>query len=178
MGLPWIRLDTGWPTNPKTLALIGEGTKGRSAAFVYIAALCYSGEHGMDGFIPHYALAVLQASKRDVQLLIDHRLWVEDGQGGWQINDWREYQQSNEETQRRSERAREAAQIRWSKKKASKAAGTAASNARSNAKRIAGRNAEENRTEENTYEESSQPSDQGSPKQTRATTEPLMVVGE
>lgn len=112
----WVRLDTGFPSNHKTLALIAEGAKGRSAAFIYVSSLCYSGTHGLDGFIPHYALPVLQASKRDAELLVQHGFWEEKAQAGWQIKDWGQYQLSNEETQQRSERARVAAQIRWSRR--------------------------------------------------------------
>ena len=46
------------------------------------------------------------------------RFWHPDGDGGWRINDWAEYQESSEETQKRSEKARKAAQVRWSKKHA------------------------------------------------------------
>ena len=116
MGLPWVRLDTGWPTNPKVAMLVGLGNRGKAAAYAYAAGLCYSGHHGLDGFIPRYALPLVNISPKDVELLVEFELWHVDGDGGWRINDWGEYQESNEETQKRSEKAKKAAQIRWSKK--------------------------------------------------------------
>jgi hypothetical protein len=40
--------------------------------------------------------------------------------GGWLIPDWAEYQPTSEETARRSQRAKEAAAHRWSKREARK----------------------------------------------------------
>lgn len=118
MGLPWVRLDTGWPTNHKVLALLGEGPRGKSAAVVYIGGLCYSGEHGLDGFIPAYVLPVIHGTKKEADLLVDHGFWsvAVGGDGtGWQVESWGDYQESNAETAARSERARQAAMRRWSK---------------------------------------------------------------
>lgn len=110
MGLPWVRLETTWPSNPKFLTLVGD--KQWRAITVYMGGLAWSGGQGMDGFIPTYALPMIHGTKRDADVLIEARLWV-PAQGGWDINDWREYQPSNEEHQRRAERARAAAQKRW-----------------------------------------------------------------
>ena len=116
MGLKWVKVDTDWPTNPKVTMLLDEGTKGRSALYAYVAALCYSGQHGLDGFVPRYALPVVQITPRDVTLLCQYELWHAEGDAGWRVNDWAEYQESTEETQKRAEKARKAAQRRWSKK--------------------------------------------------------------
>lgn len=118
MGLAWVRLDTDWPTNPKVADLVDSGSPGRSAAYSYVAGLCYSGQHGLDGFVPKGAMRKLSISTRDANLLCEYGLWHPDGDGGWRINDWAEYQESSEETQKRSEKARKAAQVRWSKKHA------------------------------------------------------------
>jgi hypothetical protein len=37
MGLPWVRLDTQFPSNPKVLELAA--TKQHKAAFVYLCSL-------------------------------------------------------------------------------------------------------------------------------------------
>lgn len=55
MGLPWIRLDTSFPTNPKVLELVE--SKRHKAAFGYVCGLTYAGLHGTDGFIPAGVLA-------------------------------------------------------------------------------------------------------------------------
>jgi len=110
MGLPWVRLDTQFPSNPKVLYLI-EDKKFR-AAFAWMASLAYAGAHGTDGFIPAAALPFLHATKADAKHLVEVGLWLE-GSGGWEINSWAEFQPSNAETQERKKKAREAAMSRW-----------------------------------------------------------------
>lgn len=115
MPLPWVRLDTAMPDNPKILALIDADRGGRAAAFVWLCSLAYSGKHGTDGFIPKAALGRINGRPADARLLVEHRLWMDDG-GGWVINGWADFQESNSETQGRSDRARAAAQARWGDK--------------------------------------------------------------
>ncbi|AOT25156.1 hypothetical protein PBI_TERROR_45 [Mycobacterium phage Terror] len=114
MGLPWVRLDTQFPSNPKILALVEE--KKFRAAFVWTASLAYAGAHGTDGFLPSAVLPFLHATKSDAKTLVDVGLWLECI-GGWEINSWAEFQPSNAETQERKKRAKEAAQkaahARW-----------------------------------------------------------------
>jgi hypothetical protein len=114
MGLPWVRLDTQFPSNPKILGLI-EAKKYRSA-FVWTAGLAYAGAHGTDGFIPTGALPFLHATRADAKALVDAGLWIETI-GGWEVNSWAEFQPSNAETQERKKRAieaaRRAAHARW-----------------------------------------------------------------
>ncbi len=107
MGLPWVRLDTAFPRNPKLLALLAAG--GHRAALVYVCSLAYSGEQGSDGFIPKYALPHIHGRPRDAAQLCDVRLWHEQrGGAGWNINDWAGFQQSTAETADRARRARQA----------------------------------------------------------------------
>lgn len=110
MGLPWVRLDTQFPSNPKILYLV-EDKKFR-AAFVWAASLAYAGAHGTDGFLPAAALAMMHGTKADAKALCEVGLWLEVP-GGWEINSWAEFQPSNEETQDRKKRARDAAMARW-----------------------------------------------------------------
>ena len=110
MGLPWVRLDTQFASNPKILYLV-EDKKFRSA-FVWLASLGYSGAHGTDGFIPSSALPFLHASKADAKALVQVGLWIETI-GGWEVNSWEEFQPSNAETIERKKRAKEAAMKRW-----------------------------------------------------------------
>ena len=60
-GLKWIRLDTCIFENPKFLYLIED--RQYKCITVHIAAMCYSGRHGLDGFIPKSAL---KSSERPV----------------------------------------------------------------------------------------------------------------
>ena len=116
MGLPWIRLETVFPFNPKALALVED--KAWQTLNVYTFGLCYSGAHGTDGFIPRLALPILQGRKIDAQKLVEVGLWVECA-GGWDINGWTDFQPTAEEFQKRKERAKKAAASRWSKEQAS-----------------------------------------------------------
>lgn len=110
MGLPWVRMDTQWPHNPKFLQLIED--KQWRAVTNYWAGLGWSGAQGQAGYVPAFALPMVHASKREAGLLSEVGLWV-PGDGGWTINDWADYQPTNEEHERRTERARAAAQKRW-----------------------------------------------------------------
>lgn len=110
MGLPWVRLDTQFASNPKILYLI-EDQKWRSIV-VWAAGLAYSGVHGTDGFIPKSALCTFHGTPKDAKNLVEVGLWIE-GLGGWEINSWSEFQPSNEETEARRKRAQAAALKRW-----------------------------------------------------------------
>jgi hypothetical protein len=57
-------------------------------------------------------LPFIHATKGDAMALCDIGLWHAKP-GGYEINDWADYQPSNEETQRRKDRARAAAMKRW-----------------------------------------------------------------
>jgi hypothetical protein len=102
MGLPWVRLDTNFASNPKILELLA--AKQFRAAFAYVAALAYSGSHGTDGYIQDTALPFIHATKTDAKHLVDVGLWVADP-AGWHINGWDEFQVSDEAAKKRRERA-------------------------------------------------------------------------
>jgi hypothetical protein len=114
VGLPWVRLDAQFASNPKMLYLV-EDKKFR-AAFVWVASLGYAGSHGTDGFIPAAALPFLHATKADANNLVDVGLW-NLAPGGWEVNGWNEFQESSEETQKRKERAKKGALARWEKER-------------------------------------------------------------
>lgn len=111
MPLPWVRLDTSFPYNPKLLAMISE-KDGHRAGLVYLCALAYAGAHGTDGFIPREALPFIHARGSDADRLMRHGFFREQP-GGWLIHGWTEFQESNAETQARRARAQAAAQARW-----------------------------------------------------------------
>lgn len=114
MGLPWVRLDTQFPSNPKILELAA-GKKWR-AAFVYVAGLAYCGQHGTDGFIPITALPFIHATRSEANTLVSVGLW-RPAPGGWDINGWDEFQVSDEAAKKRRERAQKGARARWKKEK-------------------------------------------------------------
>ena len=115
MPLPWVRLDTSMPDNPKVVELCERGDVGMAAAFVWTCSLAYSGKHGTDGYIPRAILPRLNGKAKHAQMLVQARLWDADpATGGWLIHGWEEFQESTDETKKRSERARLAALARWS----------------------------------------------------------------
>ena len=115
MALPWVRLDTQWFANPKFLALVAD--RKHRAITAYFAGLAWSGSQGQAGFVPRGALGMIHATPKDAADLVSVSLWHADSSGGWRINDWNEYQPTNEEHEKRSQRARAAAEIRWGKDK-------------------------------------------------------------
>lgn len=114
MGLPWVRLDTQFGSNPKILALLAENK--HRAAFAWVCSLAYSGAHGTDGFLPSNCLMFLHAKPIDAKALVRVGLWQECP-GGWEISSWLDFQQSSHETEERkrklSERGRKAAAKKW-----------------------------------------------------------------
>lgn len=110
MGLPWVRLDTQFPSNPKVLELVAK--KQQAAAFAYLCSLAYAGQHGTDGYIPAYALPFIHATKAIAKQLVDVGLW-HLAPGGWAINGYDEFQVSDEAAKARRERAQKGAAKRW-----------------------------------------------------------------
>lgn len=111
-GLKWIRLETTMFENPKLLYL--KEDKQYKAVIVHLEGMCYSGRHGLAGYIPKAALRIIGALPADGDRLVAAGLWS-PAPGGWQINGWEDYQLADEEAQKRSEKAQKAAAARWAK---------------------------------------------------------------
>ena len=116
MGLPWIRLDTAMPDNPKLLGLLTE-KDGHRAAFVWVCCMAYAGKHETAGFVPREAVTRVNGRRADMDRLTAADLLVECA-GGWEIKGWDEYQLSDESATARREKAKKAAAARWSKHEA------------------------------------------------------------
>ena len=108
----WVRVDTSMPTHPKFLALSDR------ALATWLRGLCYCGLHGTDGVVPESALSHVGGERQSASSreLVEAGLWVRNG-GGYVVHDYLEYQQAADESERRSESARRAAQARWRKTK-------------------------------------------------------------
>lgn len=109
-GLQWIRLDTTFFDNGKIAALVDDNQ--HRAIVAHLSGMCHIGKTGTDGYLPQSALRRFAATKRDANLLVESGLWI-PGPGGWEINDWSEYQVADEAAKARSDKARKAAQKRW-----------------------------------------------------------------
>jgi hypothetical protein len=116
MGLPWVRLDTSMPGNPKILHLIESHKEGRAAAFVWLCSIAYAGQHLTDGFLTRSALGRVNGTALHARLLVQHGFWQDEAGVGWTINNFAEYQQANlTDAEERSRKARNAAFKRWGK---------------------------------------------------------------
>lgn len=116
----WFRANVGIAQHPKLLAL--RFTRRHEAAWLYLDALGYAVEHLTDGWVPAWMPAARGFKAKDAAALVEVELWhpIElDGQEGWLIHDFLAHQKSKAQWQadhqERKERARRAAQARWSK---------------------------------------------------------------
>src|SRR5690349_2824299 len=114
MGLPWVRLDTQFPSNPKVLELVAE--KQWRAIVAWLSSLAYCGQHGSDGYIPDIALPFIHATRKEANVLVEHHLW-DLAPGGWAVHDWDECQVSDEAARKRRERAQKGGVKRWEKER-------------------------------------------------------------
>lgn len=116
MGLPWFRLDTNLPTHDKILALLENGPKGKSAAFVYVCSMAYAAGHETDGFIRRAALPFIHATTVDARLLAEARLW-DVVEGGWNVHNFTDRQRTAETSKAisvaRAAAGKSGAQKRW-----------------------------------------------------------------
>lgn len=110
MALQWIRLDTSVFQNIKIIDLISDGK--HRAIVVHLAAMCWVGQQGMDGFVPDRVLPLIHGKPLDARQLVAVGLW-KVVPGGWSINGWDEFQISDEDAKKRRDRAQRAALKRW-----------------------------------------------------------------
>lgn len=109
-GLQWIRLDTTFFDNDKIAGLVDEGQY--RVIVTHLSGMCHAGKTGTDGYIRQGALRRFAATVKDAHQLVESGLWI-PAAGGWDINDWAEYQISDEAAKKRSDKARKAAEHRW-----------------------------------------------------------------
>ena len=109
----WVRLDCAFSRNDKVLSLI-ERNEWRAIA-VFGFALGHCRDQKSKGFISRAALPLVHGRPKDAAALVSERLWHPEP-GGWLVNDWDQYQESDQEIDARSIRARSAAAVRWGPK--------------------------------------------------------------
>lgn len=109
--MPWVKLHDGFDENPKIDGL-------SDGAFrLYVTGLCYCARALSDGHITERRLfRLFPNGGRAADELVAAGLWHETD-GGWQINDYLEFQPSKAEVEEKrkkyAERASRAAQARW-----------------------------------------------------------------
>ena len=94
--MTWIKLDDGFPNNPKIVGLSDHSFR------LYIAGLCYSGKYLTDGFIPEAIINQLG----DPTELLEKGLW-ESTFDGIQVTNYTEYQTPKAEVEKKREQSRE-----------------------------------------------------------------------
>lgn len=115
MALPWVRVDTTFPQNPKVLDLV-QDRDGHRAGFVFLCGLFHAGGFQTGGFVADGALRAVHGRAVDAKRLVNHGFWGEKD-GGWLIHDFADYQLSTEEAEQRRQRAQQRARLanckRW-----------------------------------------------------------------
>jgi hypothetical protein len=84
-GPRWVKVDTSYLRNPKITALTPSGV------LLHLASICYAADQLTDGQIPARTLAELAVAarlsppqaRRTADELVEHRLWVPNGDGWW-----------------------------------------------------------------------------------------------
>lgn len=92
--MTWFRVDDGFWSHPKTIALAP------GAVALWVRAGSYCGKHLTDGYVPANMLPMLQGSLDDVDQLVEAGLW-RPVEGGWRFHDWERYQDTREAVERR-----------------------------------------------------------------------------
>lgn len=112
--LSWVRVQSALSRNHKVLALLAQ-KGGDRALNVFIFGLGYCAEQGNSGFIPGAAPGLFHGTPLSYRMLVEVGMWHEVP-GGWDVNDYAEYQPTDEAAKARSEKAKRAAEARWKKK--------------------------------------------------------------
>ena len=81
----WVKIDDQFAGHPKVTAA------GPQAGWLFVAGLCYAGQHLTDGFIPSSALPLIYGTKRLAERLVSAGMW-ETAEGGYIIHDYLVYQ--------------------------------------------------------------------------------------
>ena len=111
-GLPWVRLDAAFPTNPKVLRL----SSSRTATGPGSSTCAHSptpAPTAPTASSARAALPFIHGRKADAERLVSVGLWHVYPDGGWLINGWDDKQVTNEAARLRSQLAKKAAAARW-----------------------------------------------------------------
>lgn len=115
--MTWVKLDDNFSEHPKLASLPND-----AARWFHVRAMCYAARFRTLGEITPAAFKQLGGRKPLADALVDAGLWDTTDRGGWVIHDFEVYNPSG--TERRSatpspelsEKRREAAQARWSRR--------------------------------------------------------------
>lgn len=104
--MSWVKLEDGFFNNRKIVSV------SKDAKLVYLAGLCYAGGALTDGLIPGNAVAILAAqcdvksAAKVAKELVAAGLWHEED-GGYQVHDYLEHNESSQNVRAKQDAARE-----------------------------------------------------------------------
>jgi hypothetical protein len=101
----WFKVDDGFWSHPKTLAL------SPNAVALWVRAGSYCGKHLTDGYVAESILPMLQGTRPDAAELVRSGLWEPLGDG-WVFHDWCTYQDTKDAVEKRREAWKERARRR------------------------------------------------------------------
>ena len=115
--MAWVRLDDQFPDHPKVAGLSND------AFCLHITALCWTAKQQTDGRLPCVLLKRLAWRCHDPAMalaeLVASGVWDEDGDAGWTIHDYLDYNPSKSELEAladtRSAAGKAGAAARWGK---------------------------------------------------------------
>ena len=117
MTIPWFKIDDTLHSHPKARKA------GLAAVGLFTAAGSFCMAYKTDGFVPRwYVLGWPQGLKLADQL-VSAGFWepaVKNGEEGWLVHDWEDYQPSSEEIEADREHARERQRKRRAKLRAAR----------------------------------------------------------
>ena len=94
--MTWFRVDDGFYSHPKVLALSPE------AVTLWVRAGSYCGKHLTDGYVGKEALYLLRAEDDHALELVSAGLWIK-AVNGYQFHDWADYQDTRDTVEKRRE---------------------------------------------------------------------------
>lgn len=104
--MPWFKLDDTFGGHPKV------EQAGNAATGLWIRCAAYSAQYLLDGHIP-LEVARRYGKPSEIQALLDSGLWATNGDGGYVMPDYLDYNPSKEQV----EADRAAARERMSRKR-------------------------------------------------------------
>ena len=108
----YFKLDVGYLTNPKVAAASLES---QGAVILHIGCIAYAAQHLTDGLVPIALVRRLTGTcADDATVLYKHGLLHEAGDGIALVHDFLEHQRSSSEVKGAADKARAAADARWS----------------------------------------------------------------
>lgn len=110
--MAWGKIDDGFYDHPKTVSL---WRRNPGAVGLHIRGISYCAKHLTDGYIQHEIVNAMAPVQRDrdemIQALIEEKTWYENGEEGFAIHDYLDWNPSKEEVleKRRKDRERKQA---------------------------------------------------------------------